>query len=259
MKSIEVFRNRLDLGEKLVGGSVTMKDPMSADIITQHMDFAWIDMEHGGLDISSVERHIIASKKNRKPALVRIPELTAGWVKQVLDSGAHGIIVPQLYTPEEVKQAVAFSRYYPSGARGFGPRVPNTYGAFESAAEYIEWANTNIFICVQIETAQAYEQLDAILSIAGYDSIVIGPADLSLNCGYYADITHPHVIEMIGSIIERAHSYNKYVGFGMAIDPPFAKRILQLGVDWLQVGGDFDYVSQSALNIFRLLNQDEPN
>jgi len=249
MKSVEIFRGKLKAGEKVVGGAVSLKDSMATEFITRSMDFVWIDMEHGGLDIATVEKHILAAKKNQKAALVRVPELTLGWIKQVLDCGAHGIVVPQIYTPEEVRLVVSFSRYYPDGKRGYGPRIPYSYGTMGSAKEYIEWANRNIFVCVQIETKEAYESLDEILAIDGYDCVVIGPADLSVNFGHYGDITHPEVFAMIKNIVAKAHAAGKYVGFGMPPVTNIAKQIFDFGVDWIQIGGDYDYIINSSAGI----------
>lgn len=249
MKSIENFRKELRSGKKMIGGSITLNDIMTSELIAHYMDFLWVDMEHGALSLDVVEGHILMAKKNGKPALVRVPNLDMGWIKMVLDGGAHGIIVPQIYTVDEVRQAVAYARYAPVGKRGFGPRLPNAYGQMGTAAQYTEWANQNIYLAVQLETKEAYEQLDRILEIDGYDAICIGPADLSISLGYGGDISCEPMREILSKAVGTIKRAGKDIGFGMAVDLAYAKIVLEMGVDWLQVGSDFDYVALMADSI----------
>jgi len=246
MRSVESFRSGINSGVQQIGGAVTLNDVMAAELVARNMDFIWIDMEHGSLAIDKVEGQILLAKKNRKTALVRVPELDMGFIKMALDAGAHGVIIPQIYTPDEVRLAVEYTRYYPKGKRGFGPRLSNAYGQMGSSKDYIEWANGNIYLAVQLETKEAYENLDRILGIDGYDAICIGPADLSLSLGYYADIACPEMRDILAKAIGKIKGAGKHVGFGMGVNPDFAKFVLGLGVDWLQIGSDFDYIEQMS-------------
>lgn len=253
MKSIEKFRAGLANKVKMIGGSVTLKDIMATELLTRHLDFVWIDMEHGGLPIDIVEGHILVAKKNGKVALVRVPKLDMAYIKMVLDTGAHGVIIPQVYTADEVREAVQFTRYYPEGKRGFGPRVPYSYAQMGSAREYLEWANKNIFLAIQIETRESYDNLDEILSIDGFDSICIGPSDFSLAHGFWADIKNKKVLDMLEVIMMRAREAGKYVGFGMGTDFKYASEMLEMGADWIQVGSDFDYLDKLSHDLFTYL------
>jgi 2-keto-3-deoxy-L-rhamnonate aldolase RhmA len=250
MKSIERFRSELANNVKMVGGSITMNDIIATELLTRHLDFVWIDMEHGGLSIDAVEGHILVAKKNGKIALVRVPELNMAYIKMVLDAGAHGVIVPQIYTADEVREAVRFTRYYPEGKRGFGPRMPYVYGQMGSPRDYLEWANKNIFLAIQIETKESYENLDEILSVEGFDSICIGPADFSLAHGFWADIKHTEVKKMLKDVILKTRAAGKHIGFGMGIDFEYAAAMMDMGVDWIQVGSDFDYINKLSGDLY---------
>jgi len=253
VKEIEKFRQSIKNGEKLIGSNVSLNDISSTELITSFMDFVWLDMEHGGINIKTVEGHIMMAKKNGKVALVRVPRLGEDWIKMVLDSGAHGLIVPQIKSHAEVRDVVEITRYYPEGKRGFGPRVPLGYGNIGNIRDYLEWANKNIYIAIQIETKEAYRDLDKILAIKGFDAICIGPADFSLSMGYFADISCSAFVEILEDVIRRAKSAKKDVGFGTGADLDYCKKIIKLGVDWLQVGEDFNYIKTMCEKICKIM------
>jgi 2-keto-3-deoxy-L-rhamnonate aldolase RhmA len=255
MKKIELFRQSIKQGEKMLGSNVGLNDIISTEIVTRSMDFVWLDIEHGGLNIETVEGHIMMAKKNGKIALVRVPKLDEAWIKMVLDAGAHGIIIPQVRSVDEVMMTVELTRYYPMGKRGFGPRIPYRYGEMGSAREYLEWANKNIYVAIQIETREAYEQLEEILAVKGFDSICIGPADFSLAMGYYTDITCPEMKAILKDIITRTKAKGIDVGFGMGVNLEYSRELLKMGVDWLQVGEDYNYINIMCESICKTLRK----
>ena len=82
---------------------------------------------------------------------------------KVLDAGAYGVIVPLVNSREEAEQAVWSCRYPPAGGRSSGPTRAAMYGG----AGYQEEANDEIAVICMIETAEALENLDEILSVPG--------------------------------------------------------------------------------------------
>ena len=122
--------------------------------------------------------HLIAARAGGAPSIVRIPSGDVSWVKRVLDSGAEGIILPRSYSAAEVAQFVSDCRYPPLGTRGFGPRRPMNYGRLDQQ-EYLERANRELFVAVQVETVELLNEIDEVVQIEGLDSVVLGPQDLS--------------------------------------------------------------------------------
>lgn len=119
--------------------------------------------------------------------IVRIPANEGWMVKRALDAGAHGIIVPLLYTVEDAKNLVAWSKFPPKGKRGFGS--PFSMGAFDNAGgltgfEYMTGANDNLLTIVQIETKEAFDVVEEIAKIDGIDVLFVGPWDLGNNLGF---------------------------------------------------------------------------
>ncbi|CAN5510529.1 aldolase/citrate lyase family protein [soil metagenome] len=241
MTPIVRFRERLQAGEVCIGASITLSDPHVTAALADSVDFFWIDLEHTMMSPEALNGHLLAACSKNAPALVRVTGSSTPLIKPVLDAGADGIIVPQVRSVEEVRQIVRDCRYPPLGQRGYGPRVTANYGR-DGGADYIARANREVFVSVQIETAEALMALDEILAVPGLDSLVLGPWDLSGALGRLGDVEHPAVVTAIETVIAKTRAAGLFVGSGMGTDAAYAATMAKRGVQWLQVGGDFGYL-----------------
>lgn len=248
MNAINHFRQRLAQGEICIGASISFSDPRVTDALADSVDFLWIDLEHSFMSPETLSAHLLAARGRNKPGLVRVTGSNTPFIKPVLDMGADGIIVPQIRTLSEVRQIVSDCRYPPLGTRGFGPRVPTNYGR-EDGPAYVERANRDLFVAVQIETAEALAAVEEIVRIPGLDSLVIGPWDLSGALGRLGEVEHPTVVAAIERTIATARAAGLSVGAGMGTDPAYAAKMAKRGVQWLQVGSDFGYMIQAMDSI----------
>lgn len=249
MNHLDSFRQQLDAGRICLGPSISLSDPAVTEALAPSVDFFWIDLEHNPLSLESLAAHLIAARAGGAAALVRVPSSDVSWIKRVLDTGAEGIIVPQVRSVEEVRGIVSACRFPPEGTRGFGPRRATNYGR-QQGQEYAAEANRRVFVAIQIETAEAFHDLDAILAVRGFDSIVIGPSDLSGAFGLLGELDHPRVVEAVGHIASRARAQGRYVGIGLAPNVEHAQRAIRQGVQWLQVGGDCGFLIDSAERLY---------
>ena len=119
--------------------------------------------------------------------VVRVPWLEPGILMKTLDAGAYGVICPMVNTREDAQKLVAWTHYAPRGTRSFGPVRALLYGG----ADYPQHANDTIVTFAMIETAQALDNLDEILSVEGLDAVYIGPSDLSLVARLHAGVRRP--------------------------------------------------------------------
>jgi 2-keto-3-deoxy-L-rhamnonate aldolase RhmA len=255
-EEIKAFRAKLAEGRACLGVGITFSDPAVSEAIGRSADFLWIDLEHNPISLESMQAHLIAARAAGVPALVRVPGSETPMIKRVLDSGAPGLIVPQVASAAEVQHVVDAARYRPQGNRGYGPRRPSNYGR-GGGADYMQAANRDLFLAVQIENTQALEALDAIARTPHLDSLVIGPYDLSISMGLA--ITHAEVREAIKRIVAVAKKAGLSVGIGMGPDDDrFAIEAIQLGVNWLQVGSDFNYMIHFAESLYARIRQGSP-
>ena len=148
--------------------------------------------------------------------LVRIPANEGWMVKRALDSGAHGIVVPLLYTADDARTLVQSAKFPPVGRRGYGS--PFTMGSFAiegdlSGLDYLQNANESLLTIVQIETKEAFQNLDEIAKVEGIDVLFIGPWDLGNNLGYpvTGDFA-PELKTAIAKILEVAKANGKKAG-----------------------------------------------
>lgn len=249
LSHIHRFRESLEAGKLCLGTGITLNDPVVVEALAPLVDFLWIDLEHNPIDLETLLGHLIAARAGGAPAIVRVPSSDMPFLKRVLDTGAEGIIVPQVRSAAEVKQVVQACRYAPLGKRGWGPRRPSDYGR-HSQEQIVREANEQLFVAIQIENTDALAELDEIVAIPDIDSLVVGPFDLSCSMNLMGKLDHHDLLESIETIIRKSHDAGLFVGIG---DEPLAERATQwveLGVDWVQCGGDVSYLLNTAETLF---------
>ena len=200
---IAKFRNDLSAGKKCIGAGISLSDPLVSEALADSADFLWIDLEHSNMSPNAVNGHLLAARGKNKPAFVRVSAGSTPLIKSALDAGADGIIVPQVRSVEEVRGILADCRYPPAGRRGFGPRVPSNFGRFTGTA-YTQEANESVLVMVMIETADALETIEQITALPGLDSVVIGPADLTLALGEGRNMRSPRIEAAMRRIVTTA-------------------------------------------------------
>lgn len=162
------------------GAWLSVPSSFSAEIMA-HQGFDWItvDMQHGLIDYQVAVQMLQAISQTGTVPFVRVPWNEPGIIGKVLDAGAYGVIIPMVNSVEEARAAVAACRYFPEGARSFGPARASYYGG----TDYFGGANREIAVIPMIETRQAVAQIDDILAVPGIDAVYVGPADLSITLG----------------------------------------------------------------------------
>ncbi|GIS69160.1 MAG: hypothetical protein CM1200mP8_7180 [Chloroflexota bacterium] len=162
---------------------VGITDPLAIEAIAADCDLDWIliDMEHGGAGWDDLKSILLGWKWAKIPVFVRVPSHDHTFIARVLDIGASGVVVPFVNTPEDETRIVAACRYPPVGTRGNAPgEFPDTT---LKQRENNSTANDHVFVMVQIEHAQAVENVEAIAKTPGLDALFIGPGDMSYSMG----------------------------------------------------------------------------
>ena len=197
--------------QPVLNGWLAIGNSFSAETMAhQGWDSLTIDMQHGVIDYAAMVTMLQAVSTTHTVPVVRVPWLEPGIVMKSLDAGAYGIICPMVNTREDAQKLVAWTHYAPQGARSFGPVRAALYGG----ADYAAHANETVVAFAMIETAQALDNLDAILSVEGLDAIYIGPSDLSLalGCKPVFDDVEPKVAQAIDHIVARAKHHGVVAG-----------------------------------------------
>jgi 2-keto-3-deoxy-L-rhamnonate aldolase RhmA len=236
------FRARLKAGEPLVGSIVTLPLASVAEIVADAgFDWLWIDMEHGPLDLLHVEAMIRA--RGNAAAIVRAPGNDPVWIKRILDSGCDGVLLPHVDSADEARAAVEAAFYPPRGKRSFG--VSRAHGYGPRMNDYLESSPDETTVMVQIESAAAVRNIDAILTTDGVDAAVIGPFDLSGSLGHLGDITHAEVAGAIDAVIAAGKRHGVPVGIFCG-NAELARGYLARGFSPIAVGVDSMLLSAGA-------------
>lgn len=215
------LKKKLQGNEAAIGGWVMIGHPASAEIMARSgLDWVCIDLEHTATDISTTENLIRSIEYGGSAPLIRITNNDENLIKRVMDSGAHGIIVPMVKTAQDMEDAVNALYYPPQGSRGVGLARGQKYGAPEEFEKYQEWLKDNAICIAQIEHISAVDNLEDILSVEGVDGYFLGPYDLSASMGLVGQIDHPDVQEAMNRVHEIGRKMNKPGGLHIVEPDP---------------------------------------
>ncbi len=227
------------------------------------LDFVFIDMEHGPYDTNTLHNFLLGmtdkktiaetgSLKMGTTPIVRVPvngrEMNQFITKQVLDLGAFGIMFPMINTREQAEWAIAASRFpqargakdsFPVGLRGKSPVNAAWYWGL-GFGEYVERAdawpldpNGEILVVIQIESPQAVENIEEIISVPGVGAIFVGPADLSANMGLPSN--DPEVEAAIQTVLKSCIKHN--IACGITTGSRSVENRIKQGFRFVTVGG----------------------
>jgi len=212
--------------------------------ITARAGFDWvlIDMEHSPGELTQLVPQLQAVDGSGTTPIVRIQWNEGPLFKRVLDIGASGVMVPYVSTPEEAAEAVKWMLYPPDGIRGVASSTRATsYGAFSE--EYIHHANENLLTVVQIETAQAIENIVAIAATDHVDVLFIGPMDLSTNLGIQRQYDHPLFRDAVKKVNKAAKDHGKAAGI-LLKSPADVGPAVEDGFTFIALGSDSGAVAE---------------
>jgi 4-hydroxy-2-oxoheptanedioate aldolase len=234
-------------------GWLAIPNGFSAEVMAhQGWDSLTIDMQHGVIDYAALVPMLQAISTTATVPIVRVPWLEPGVLMKALDAGAYAVICPMVNTREDAQKLVHYTSYAPQGTRSFGPIRATLYGG----ADYPQHANSTIVRFAMIETAQALDNLDSILSVEGLDAIYIGPSDLSLSlgCRPVFDDLDPKAQQAIEHIMARAKAHGVVAGIhnGRA---DVARARVELGFRFVTLGSDARLLAAGSQELLGAMRQ----
>jgi 4-hydroxy-2-oxoheptanedioate aldolase len=231
-------------GKHTVGAWLSIPDAFSTEVMAQ-IGFDWlcIDMQHGLMSYTQALAMLQAISTTDVIPIARVPWNEPSIIMKMLDAGAWGVVVPLINTRADAEAAVAACRYPPLGIRSFGPTRASVY----AGADYASRANDEVLCIVMIETKQALENLDDIMSVPGVDACYIGPADLSFALGLppRTDSDEPAHVAAVARILEAARRHGVVPGIHTG-SPAFAARCIQQGFQMVTLTSDASCMARSA-------------
>lgn len=244
-------------GGAAVNGWLAIPNGFSAETMAhQGWDSLTIDLQHGVVDYQAMVSMLQAISTTDTVPVVRVPWLEPGALMKALDAGAYGVICPMVNTREEAQRLVAYTHYAPRGTRSFGPVRALLYGG----ADYPQHANDTIVTFAMIETAQALDNLDDILSVEGLDAVYIGPSDLSLalGCRPVFDDVDPPVAQAIDHILARAKAHGLVAGIHNGTPEGALARIAK-GFQFVTVSSDARLIAAGSQQVLATMRATPPS
>ena len=246
-------------GRAVVNGWLQIPNSFSAEVMAQQgWDSLTIDMQHGVVDYPNALQMLQAISTTDVVPMARVNWNEPGQIMKILDAGSYGVICPMVSNKKQAENFVKACLYPPKGYRSFGPIRGLLYGG----SDYGRYANEEILKFAMIETKEALENLEPIMSTPGLDGIYIGPADLSLAIDQEPGFDKPEgdkVYETIMKILECAKKNNIVAGIHN-MKAEYAKKMIKKGFQLVTVGSDQRFMSggsKEALKIFKKTKQKE--
>ena len=236
-------KRQLRAGEPSIGTFMALGSPLGAEQLA-HAGFDWllIDQEHGAIDAPLMQSLLQAISTTETVPLVRVPSVHGDWIGRALDAGAYGVIVPMVQDRADAEAAVAAVRYPPLGTRGIGGTRTRLYGG----PDYVQRANDEILLVVEIESARGVENAREILGVKGVDAYFIGSGDLCASLGL------PHTWEPdfpeYWAAIDAVRRVADELGIpnGIHSSQARAAAMIERGYRFVAVGFDVSFMASAA-------------
>ncbi len=245
---VNTFKQALREGKPQIGLWVALADPYVAELLAgTGFDWLLLDGEHGPNDVRSVLAQLQAVSAYPVHPVVRPVIGDTALIKQYLDLGAQTLLLPMVESAQQAAQIVSATRYPPQGVRGVGSAIARA-SRWNQYADYLQAADEQMCVLVQVETAAAAARLDEIAAVPGVDGVFFGPADLSASMGHRGNPGHPEVQRVIESGIQAVRAAGKAPGI-LTADAALARRYLELGALFVAVGVDTSLISRAARDL----------
>jgi 4-hydroxy-2-oxoheptanedioate aldolase len=213
MPTPATFRSRLIAREPLYGAWSVIPSPLSVRLLAAGgLDYVVIDLQHGGATEADLPGMTSAIRLAGAAPVARVRHAHPADIGRALDLGCEGVIVPNVDSATQARQAAGAVRYPPAGYRSAGGVL--------AAAEP--------FCLVMAESAAAVAELDATLAVDGVDGLYVGPRDLSFSLGCELDPDDPVLSQALQRIWAACAAAGKPVGVH-ASDGATARRYRDAG------------------------------
>jgi 2-dehydro-3-deoxyglucarate aldolase len=239
------FKRALKAGKPQIGLWSTLSSSYTVEAVAgAGFDWLLLDGEHSPNDVLTFIPQLMALKDSVSAPVVRPAWNDPVEIKRLLDAGFYNFLIPMVESVDAARAAVAATRCPPQGIRGVSvSQRGNRYGAVK---DYLQRANEQACVMVQIESRKGMAAAAEIAAVDGVDGVFIGPSDLAAGLGHLGDPNHPEVQQAIRQIFDSVRAAGKPLGTLAPVEAD-ARRYLEMGATFVAVGSD--------LGLFRAATQ----
>ena len=231
-----------DKNLNIVNGWAAIANTFSSEVLaTSGFDSVTVDMQHGLVDFQKAIEMLQAISAYNVTPMVRVPWNEPSIIMRSLDAGAYGVICPMINNKDECYKFVSACRYHPRGNRSFGPARARIY----AGADYLDHADDTIINFAMIETREAVDNLEDILSVEELDAVYVGPSDLAISLGFKPMKEEKEVEDTIKFIVDSCKKNNIKAGIHCP-DGKTVKERFDMGYNLGTISADAALLSQAS-------------
>lgn len=245
------IKKKLQSDEPVLIVALQLVDPVVFEMASlMGFDGLWLDLEHHILSLETAGQMMRAARVGRSDVIARPAK--GEWMRmgRMLEAGAHGIMYPRCDDADEAAEVVRWAKFAPLGQRGFDSGNADNPYCFQPPAQYIQQANQETFVIMQIESPGALEHVEEIARVDGVDAVILGPADFSILAGVPGQMDHPLIDDALRRIAQAASAAGKHWGCP-GVNPARANELIQRGARILFSGSDMIMVKSGLEQLQR--------
>lgn len=230
------FHHTLTPGTPKAGLWMNLTDPAAQEIaISSGFDWVLLDGEHSPASLDQTLRALQIARGYDTELIVRLAAGDEVRIKNLLDIGAHTLLVPMVDTAGHAELLAASMRFPPYGIRGVSGQTRG--GDWGRRPGYLADARDELTLIVQIESAEGARNAADILAVDGVDAAFVGTADLAASLGHPGEPSHPEVAEAVAEVVAIAGRVGKPLGT-LTRDLAAARGYAEQGFAFVGVGTD---------------------
>lgn len=226
----------------LYGGRVRTFSTTVIQVLGQTgLDYVYLDLEHAGFspyDSEKLEQQAMVASEAGLGLVVRTPSTDPSIIRTVLDAGVQTVLLPRVKQASEVERAVRASQFHYDGGpgeRGFGTSPSNDWGVRPDG--YTHTADEQVLVGIMLETEEALQNVEEILSVPELGFAKIGVGDLSVSLGSPQMYEDDDIQSAISTFRKQCEKNNVILATGVS-EISDAEDAADNGYRLIDVGGD---------------------
>jgi 4-hydroxy-2-oxoheptanedioate aldolase len=256
------IKAKISRDEAALGLTLHLTDPGVFELAgLMGFDAIWMDLEHHSYSTETAGQLMRAARVGGSDIVARPGKGEFMRMGRLLELGAQAIMYPRCDGPDEAAEVVRWAKFAPLGTRGFDGSGPDSGYSSIPATEYLELANRETLVIIQLEHQQAVDRAEAIAAVPGVDMIMLGPADFSILSGIPLQFGHAKVTAAMKAVAAAARNTGKHWACTTSLESAPAAldlgcRLLFSNADVLMVKNGMDQMQNQFASLgFRFENR----
>jgi 4-hydroxy-2-oxoheptanedioate aldolase len=195
-------------------------------------DGIWMDLEHHHYSVETAANLMRAARVGTSDIVARPAKGEFMRMGRLLEAGAQAIMYPRCDSADEAREVVRWAKFAPLGERGVDAANADAPYCFAPLQPYLNWANEETLVVIQVESPEAIDAIDEIAAVPGVDVIMLGPGDLSVLWGIPGQLDHPVIKHACVRISEATRKAGIHWGT-VSRSTEHTKQLMNLGARFI--------------------------